>query len=211
MNLTKTFTSKSVRRFFFAVPIYLTLYSIFYDTSDEGALLIFSWVINISTLLICTLGISSTFIDTESFFRFKFACYSYVGIAILDTVVCYFYILNKNVLPDYPWWEILFLVLGLPLTSITRMVYFGIDFKTTFLVFRLLFNTLSIPLFLALVLLPLGNKEARTFRAKVFRKKRIHIKEKDDHQKIQEFSKMFESGAISEEEFKALKKKIIES
>jgi len=50
-----------------------------------------------------------------------------------------------------------------------------------------------------------------TFGAKAFGEKRGFVKEKDDHERIQELAKMFESGAISEEEFKALKKKIIES
>lgn len=50
-----------------------------------------------------------------------------------------------------------------------------------------------------------------TFGAKAFGETRGFSKEKEDHEKIQELVNLFNSGSLTEDEFKAMKRKIIES
>ena len=49
-----------------------------------------------------------------------------------------------------------------------------------------------------------------SFGAKAFGEQRGYSKEQSDHEKIQELAKMFEAGTLTEDEFKAMKRKIIE-
>jgi Superinfection immunity protein/Short C-terminal domain len=49
-----------------------------------------------------------------------------------------------------------------------------------------------------------------TFGAKAFGEQRGYSKEQSDHEKIKELANLFASGAITESEFTAMKRKIIE-
>jgi len=50
-----------------------------------------------------------------------------------------------------------------------------------------------------------------TFGAKAFGEQRGFTKEQADHEKIQELAKLYASGSLTEDEFKAMKRKIIEA